>query len=146
MWPLLIMGCSQEKRAGGSMPIYDLYTGPIWQQIRKRRYPADYVAVVSAKHGILFPGAVIEPYDEKMTDQRLLEIVNDPVQFANFVRLVDQAEKAVIFGGETYKLFALSVVARKIELLDKVHFAGGSYLQQRGALNQLIQAGSCYAG
>lgn len=139
--PLIVLGCSATKRAtSGPVPFTDLYNGPIWQQLRRQGYPTESIAVLSAEHGILAPKSVISTYDKKMTEERLDEIASDKTQVDRFAQMVEKAGKAIVFGGEDYKLFALSVLARHPNLIDKLHFSVGSYLQQRGALNHFLRA------
>jgi hypothetical protein len=133
------MACSAVKRTVDTpTPFVDVYDGPIWQQVRKH-WPSSHIAVLSAKHGLLRPGEKIEPYDVQMTEQRLLEIIHDEKQLHEFADLVREYGKVIVVGGELYKLFALYFTSILYpELGDRVHFACGTYLQQRGALGTLF--------
>jgi hypothetical protein len=142
MTPLFLLSCSSVKTASsGSLPIAELYDGPIWRQA-KRNLPHAKIAALSARHGILEPGSEIEPYDQLMDEDRLLQIANDPAQIAKLVELAREHGKIIIVGGELYKLFALSIVARFPALLESIHFACGSYLQQRHALKCFFDGGT----
>ncbi len=137
--PLLILGCSATKKVvNGPTPFLDVYDGPIWQQVRSAKYPRDKVAVLSAEHGLLEPGTAIENYDRVMTEDRLVEFVNDPVMMQRFVDLVDKHGSAIVVGGELYKLFSLGLAAMRPRLIGKVRFVLGSYLQQRHGLKVLL--------
>ena len=138
--PLIVMSCSQvKKQTTKPMPFAEVYDGPIWQQVKKH-WPSSHIAVLSAEHGLLEPGTEIMPYDRLMDEDRLLHILNDEKQMEKFAELVRQYGKVIVVGGELYKLFALYFTSIMYpELGDRVHFACGSYLQQRGALGTLFQ-------
>src|SRR5262245_48376550 len=129
--PLLVMPCSADKKATSkAIPILELYDGPLWQQVRKANYPSHLVAVMSAEHGLLDPEVEIPSYDRKMDEARLLELVCDNETIDNLAIMIESAGFAVIVGGELYKLLSLALLARYPELIDKVRFVCGSYLQQ----------------
>jgi hypothetical protein len=136
---LLVMSCSQVKLGVTEpTPFFDVYDGPMWKQVKKH-WPADRVAVLSAEHGFLPPGARIVPYDRLMDEDRLLAIINDHEQLNAFAELTKQFDKVIVLGGELYKLFSLYITGIMYpELITKVHFACGSYLQQRAVLNQYL--------
>jgi hypothetical protein len=140
MKPLILMPCSAVKRPTVEPTRFiDLYDGPLWRQIRKHAYPADSVACLSAKHGLLMPGAKIEPYDQLMDEQRLLEIINDGNTVEQLAGLTEQAGLLLVIGSETYKFVGLALAAARPQLSGQVRFACGSYLEQRRALNQYLQ-------
>lgn len=65
---LVLVGCGAAKR-DESAPAEDLYTSTYFGL--KRRYAeavGDGWAVLSAKHGVLRPDELIEPYDETIAD------------------------------------------------------------------------------
>lgn len=136
--PVLIMACGLTKNlVKQPTPFVDVYAGPLWNQVKKG-YPHDSIAVISAEHGILAPGTKITRYDRKMDDDRLVEILNDKQQVDRLAAMIQKAGSALVVGGETYKLLALAVGAMHPELLPKIHFAVGSYLQQRHAIKELL--------
>jgi len=139
MLPLLILGCSATKRAVDRARFVDLYNGPLWQQARSY-LPAANIAALSAEHGLLEPNAEIETYDRVMDEDRLQEIINDAGMIDRTAQLIRKFGRALIVGGELYKLFGLMIVALHPDLIDRVHFACGSYLQQRKALRAFCEA------
>jgi hypothetical protein len=139
--PLIVMSCSQVKKPTAEpVPFVDLYNGPTWQQVRKSGYPTTHVAVLSAEHGILFPGEKILPYDRRMTEARLVELANDPEQVARFVELCKGYSQVIVFGGCEYEQFALKLAIEHPEIFDRVEYVMGTYLQQRGALTTFFNA------
>lgn len=139
--PLIVMACGATKlNTAQPVPLTRLYTGPLWQQLRKHGYPTNKVAVLSAEHGIVEPDTALATYDRLMDEERLLDFINNPVQMRTFADMIKAHGKVVVVGGELYKLFALAVVGMFPELIGAIHFALGSYLQQRAALNTLLQA------
>jgi hypothetical protein len=130
---LIIMPCSATKKpVQGQVPVIDLYDGPLWKQVRNN-WDAEHVMVLSAEHGLLEPGTEIETYDRVMDEDRLVELLNDGA-LDTFDAICEGYDFVLVVGGETYKHFALAAVATYPELVSKVLFAGGSYLQQRKAL------------
>jgi len=133
---LIVLSCSQVKRTTSEpTPFADVYDGPIWRQVKKH-FPTSNIAVLSAEHGLLEPGARIEHYDRLMDEERLLQFINDLDQMERFAALVRQYDKVLVVGGELYKLFALYFTS--IMYPELVHYTCGSYLQQRGALGTLF--------
>lgn len=65
---LLIMSCSQKKRAGPARAV-DLYDGPAYKVLRRSamRVP---VLVLSAEHGLIAGGTALRYYDRKMDERR----------------------------------------------------------------------------
>jgi len=138
MQPLILMPCSAIKRPV-TVPtrFVDVYDGPLWQQVRT--YPADAIAAISAKHGLLMPGALIEPYDRLMDEQRLMQIINDGTTIKNLGALTERhGLLLLVVGSELYKFVGLSILGQRPDLINHVRFACGSYLQQRHALKQFL--------
>lgn len=61
--PLFLVGCGKLKR-DRACKAQEMYTGELFQKARRfaESHKAPW-AIVSAKHGILHPGDVIEPYE-----------------------------------------------------------------------------------
>ena len=68
MADFLLVGCVKRK-SGWAGPARDVYVSPLW---RYRREYAERLAVpwfiLSAKHGLLAPDTLIEPYDLALAD------------------------------------------------------------------------------
>jgi hypothetical protein len=63
-----LVACSKAKR-GQRSAAEDLYTSPLFTAAREYvRRECDFWAILSAKHGLLFPTAAVAPYDETLTD------------------------------------------------------------------------------
>lgn len=63
-----LVGCVKRKAAAPS-PARDLYTSPLF--IGRRRYveaSCDEWWILSAKHGLVGPGEILEPYDTALDD------------------------------------------------------------------------------
>jgi len=77
---LLILGCSQIKRdTPGLLPAIDRYDGSSYRvlrnYLRQQAWPNNLsVAVLSAKYGLVGGFTGIENYDERMTQQKALEL------------------------------------------------------------------------
>ncbi len=61
---IVLVGCSKQKRASGTWAARDLYTSPLF---RKARAWAEAVGdgwdILSAAHGLVMPGTLLEPYN-----------------------------------------------------------------------------------
>lgn len=65
---VVILGCGKAKRRVAS-PAVDLYTGPLYRdRLALARALGGPHAILSAKHGLISPETVIEPYDVTLTD------------------------------------------------------------------------------
>lgn len=61
-----LLGCVRSKRASAS-PAKDLYTSPLFAGgCRAVEADCDRWFILSAKHGLLAPGTVVEPYDQTL--------------------------------------------------------------------------------
>ena len=75
---LLCMPCGEAK-LGRAATAGELYQGPMWQTLRTHQ-PAGgmpNMLVLSAKYGMVDQGAPLEPYDQRMTPERLAELRRD---------------------------------------------------------------------
>jgi hypothetical protein len=87
---LILMACSATKRAladGQTLPLIDLYDGPMWQSLRlhlgdeyqpdgvyrARRYN---VVVLSGKFGIIGASAHCKTYEARLSEQRANELIS----------------------------------------------------------------------
>ena len=77
---LLLMACSQRKTIGLARgPAWDLYDGQLFRILKNlfRQLPMSKsglrILIVSARHGIVRPGQVIETYDERITREMSAE-------------------------------------------------------------------------
>ncbi|WP_390174058.1 DUF6884 domain-containing protein [Rhodopirellula sallentina] len=62
------MGCGKEK-ANRAAPACELYTGPLFRASRRwAEQNTDAYFIASAKHLVIEPNTVIEPYDLAMSD------------------------------------------------------------------------------
>lgn len=64
-----LISCGAEKLAAAA-PARDLYTGPLFRSARRWVELRDYVypawGILSARHGLLLPNQVVEPYDASL--------------------------------------------------------------------------------
>lgn len=77
---LLIVGCSQRKRATSvRLPAIERYDGVNYRVLRKAKREGYWsedlqVLIISAKYGLLKPDFLIENYDQRMTREQALEL------------------------------------------------------------------------
>lgn len=72
--PIVLVACSGQKLAQAA-PARDLYTSDLFKKARAwaEAYGA-YWFILSAKHGVLPAGKVIQPYDESLNDKSTYEL------------------------------------------------------------------------
>ncbi len=140
--PLLVLSCSEMKAAVGEEQLVrfgELYTGPLWQQVKAAGYPMTNVAAVSALYGFLEPGFQIRTYDRKMDEKISRRICcegNAPALFAQAVRT---AGSAYVVGGKMYRELAETAMRMWPELVPQVTLAEGSFLQLRAQLGKWLK-------
>jgi len=65
----VIVGCGAAKQTGGRWPAKNLYTSTYFE--KKREYAethGDQWAILSAKHGLVWPGQKLRPYETSIND------------------------------------------------------------------------------
>lgn len=144
---LLLMPCSGMKLAHAA-PAGEIYTGVMWQTLRANGPTPACMAILSAKHGILLPTDVIEPYELRIDEQRAQEFL---AQIETHVRSVRTAIGAMrvsdvfIAGGKLYRDVGLDIVDRLkaegvIEASASVDFTRGGIGAQRAQLGAYLRA------
>lgn len=66
---VILLGCV-KKKAGQARSAKDLYVSPLWRA--RRRYAESQAApwyILSALHGLVDPGQILEPYDLALKDR-----------------------------------------------------------------------------
>lgn len=109
------MACSATKGRQAA-PAMDLYQGVMYSTFRAN-VPAARPAVVilSARHGFIESGRVIEPYEQRMTEARADEMIAelrgfDSIEWPTGVRSI------MLAGGKTYQRVMRAAIKRRIEL------------------------------
>jgi hypothetical protein len=80
MTGIMIISCSSSKNSSnGEMQAIERYEGTTYKIIKKARnegyWPQDtHIFIVSAKYGLISEQSLIEPYDQKMTKERAIEL------------------------------------------------------------------------
>ena len=70
---IVLVGCGKSKLAHAA-PAKDLYTGPLFKKaMAYAELVGDEWYILSAKHGLIHPDVVIEPYNETVTGKRQKE-------------------------------------------------------------------------
>lgn len=137
----LILSCSQMKMGIDKFEFInfvDLYTGPMWQQVKAAAFPRKDLAAISAMYGFLQPETKIRWYDDKMDEKKCFRLCNTGGDLHWFSSWVD-GEDAVMFGGAIYRQFGEWAKKQYPEKCRNLHFVTGSFLQQRKRLGQLLR-------
>jgi hypothetical protein len=117
---LLLMPCAEGKvfPASGKNTAANVYQGAYWEVFRKRTLPSgatpvDNWLILSAKHGLMDPGQMIGPYDEKMTPERAKELAAQAGKLvrANWGVLSGNFRDVQIVGGADYRTVMRAIVA-----------------------------------
>jgi hypothetical protein len=139
--PLLVLGCSQVKApAEGFVSFFDLYDGPMWQQVKAAGFPRAQVAAVSALYGFIEPGMRVETYDVAIDEKRADRMCSTGDDVERLAQAIAKAGRTFIVGGELYQRVARAALRRYPLLAELVTFASGSYLQQRKQLGEWLRA------
>jgi hypothetical protein len=75
---LVLMACSATKiETTSSVPLHRLYNGPLWQTLRPHRGAIAWsnVFVLSGKYGFTSAGLFSQPYEEKISRQKVGAII-----------------------------------------------------------------------
>lgn len=115
MTNLIIMACSATKGRQAA-PAMDLYQGVMYSTFRANA-PAARTAVVilSAKHGFIDADRVIEPYEQRMTEARADEMIDELAGFDS-VEWPAGVRSILLAGGKTYQRVMRAAINRRIDL------------------------------
>jgi hypothetical protein len=141
--PLLIIACSGPKLAGVHRAI-DLYQGVMFQVLRKwvPAAGAPDIYILSAKHGLVHSSALVESYEQPMTEDRQHELIAEGLLASAF--LGKGFDEVFIAGGAMYRAVAEVYVARlrKAGFITKdapVRSCSGGIGEQRGQLGAYLR-------
>lgn len=136
----LILACSATKARAKPhqwIPFMDLYTGPMWLQVKAAKFPRARVAAISALHGFLEPGKAVFTYDKIMDEkssQSIAHTSNDLWRLQEWVA----GERTVMFGGQLYVRIG-EVAKEKYPLTcANLVLVRGTFLQQRKQLGEVL--------
>jgi len=141
--PLLLIACSGRKLAGTHRAI-DLYQGVMFDVLRKWM-PAENqpdVYIISAKHGLVHADALVESYEQPMTEERQRELIAKGLDVAQFEGKA--FNEVFIAGGALYRAVAdvyvaLLRTARFLEAYARVRATSGGIGEQRGQLGVYLR-------
>ncbi len=113
---LIIMACSATKLAS-PVPAIDLYRGVMYGTYRANVQPQTppAVMILSALHGFIEPGLVIEPYDQLMTLARAETMLGELDRFMPGTWPAT-AHRVLFAGGRSYRRVMEAVLTRQVEL------------------------------
>lgn len=115
MTSLIIMACSATK-GGHTAPAMDLYQGVMYSTFRANAPAArPAVVILSAKHGFIEAGRVIEPYEQRMTEARADEMIAEMAGFDS-VEWPAGVRSILLAGGKTYRRVMRAAIKRRIDL------------------------------
>ena len=123
---LLIMACSATKSAAAQpLPAIERYTGPVWQTLKAADPQQDraHVTVLSARHGWIDGHQFILNYDQKMTNERGRELLEQGITPEVRAMLAEASaygrapfSEVCIVGGHLYQAVAQELVREAAEL------------------------------
>lgn len=99
---IALVGCSKEKLAYAA-PARDLYTSPLFRAARTwAEANCDGWFILSAKHGLVHPDAVTDPYDAVLPSRREERRAWAALTQAAIVATVPADAELVVLAGERY--------------------------------------------
>lgn len=133
---LVLMACAQAKiDTDHSVPFLELYNGPMWQDLRAngQAIPPRNIFALSGKHGFVSVMASAKPYEEKISAEKVDELVE---------RGVMEGPKAKKAGTMPPGQSVYAEVARDKPYSQVIIYGAGEYRRGFNAIvTQLLQAG-----
>jgi len=107
MRTIYLVSCVSKKKRG-KHPAKDIYDSTLFKKARayveQRLQHADKWFILSAKHGLLSPDDVIEPYEETLNRMRVTERQTWAKQvLGSLTNSIKQADRVVILAGMRYR-------------------------------------------
>jgi hypothetical protein len=132
---LICLACSATKsKAGGMMPAFERYDGPMWRTLRAALHETDaipHVWFLSARYGFQLATMKIPDYEHRITSW--------PARITNedgFERAVLAADAVLLAGGALYR----DAMARTLGAIDYVTETDGKGIGfQRAQLRAWIE-------
>lgn len=138
----LVMMCSKSKLPHSTATVapLDYYGGPLWQDLRKwvgynpERFDIMKLWLVSAEYGLIEANQLIAPYDRKLTDERIDELLTGPdfkTRRDYWRAQTDDAEPDVFFCGSDpyWKLFS-----PHLDLAQLIECSGDNWGDKHGGI------------
>ena len=104
MTTLTLVACAAKKQSV-TCAAKDLYCSAWFKKARRFAEKSQWWWILSAKHGLLHPSRIIDPYDEtlaqKSADARRLWSARIAFQVCDIVRAAN-IDKVIILGGKNY--------------------------------------------
>jgi N12 class adenine-specific DNA methylase len=144
---LVLIACSDAKGAAKA-PAIDLYQGALFEVLRKwMPKSAPGVAIVSAKHGLVFGDEELAPYDQKLTPERADELIAEGVPEG--VEFAREVKDVFIAGSAEYQRVMRSLVAEMMDagMIAKdasINSTSGGIGTQRGQLADYLKTLAAY--
>lgn len=143
MTKLMLISCSSSKNSNdGEMRAIERYEGTIYKIIKKARNEgywsqSIHIFIVSAKYGLISEQSLIEPYDQKMTKERAIELESKVSLALDLVLKETDYEEIFVNMGKTYMLSTQSSYemerARQAGILKEAYGGIGMRLGQTKA-------------
>lgn len=115
MTNLIIMSCSATKGRTAA-PAINLYQGVMYSTFRANApttWPA--VVILSARHGFIDGGHIIEPYEQRMTAERAGKMIAELAAFDSN-EWPSGVRSILLAGGKTYQLVMRAAIERRIKI------------------------------
>ena len=106
---LLIVSCSARKLKENRTPAWNLYDGTAFRTLKKTErefgIPTDLdILILSAKYGLIFPTAVIDHYDQPMSNAIAALQSTANCGFLSAFLSTHNYREVFLFAGQTYLL------------------------------------------
>ena len=135
---ILVTACGAKKE-NGQMPAWKLYKSARIRHLKKVAEAHGVpLFILSARHGLISSDAVIDPYDEVMTEERF-EILK-PVVISQLRKLKRKGLRRILFyRGGARKLYLDLLMASALKLSLNVIYYGSGNMRDIGLTPYLLE-------
>ncbi len=141
--PLLVLACSGMK-LDRPAPALQLYRGVMYQTYRANVRPdaMPQVVILSALHGFIDPGLVIDPYDQVMTQRRADTMLCCLDEYSRGAPWPASVGRVFLAGGANYRRVMLAALQARYgaDVLTAIEQTSGGIGFQRAQLGQFLRS------
>lgn len=112
-----VVACGARKRAVDRCEARDLYCSPWFKKARRyaERVSGGHWWILSAKHGLVEPDNILEPYDESLIGKRKDQRQDWATWIFNLIRWTNEVQPGdtiIVLAGDTYTEFLVPELKR----------------------------------
>ena len=116
MKTLVITSCC-KKKLNHSAPAGQLYLGNLFKAAKKFSERKCYdLMIISAKHGLVSPSQILEPYDKVLKTKKDIEHIR-PNVIENLKKILPGYDKVIVIAGIKYRKTIESIIDSRFEII-----------------------------